>query len=177
MSKPVKQLMRKELTARLQGVTSLAVVGFTGIDAVTLGRIRAALRDKQVSLTVVHNSVAKTAFENVGIPQAKDLLDGPCALAYGADSVVTVVRELLELRKEAENLQVKGALLEGQVFGPDRVEQLSKYPTRDEAIANVAAAILAPARKIAGCLVGPASKIAGALKTIQDKQGGQAEAA
>ena len=35
MSKPVKEMLRKEITDRLAGVDSLAVVGFTGVDAVT----------------------------------------------------------------------------------------------------------------------------------------------
>ncbi|MCK4276847.1 MAG: 50S ribosomal protein L10 [Phycisphaerae bacterium] len=180
MSKPVKELLRKDLAKRLEGVTSLAVVSLTGIDAVATNRIRAQLKQKDVKLSVVKNAVAKSAFDTVGIPDAKQMLDGPCALAWGGDSVVTIVRELLELAKEAENLKVKAALLDGEVFGPDRVEQLSKFPTRDEAIATVATTALSPAAKLAGCLAGPVARLAGAIKGVSDKQddgGESAEAA
>lgn len=40
MSKPVKKLLRDELIRRFQGVTQLAVVGFSGVDANRANEIR-----------------------------------------------------------------------------------------------------------------------------------------
>ena len=181
MSKPVKELIRKELIKRFEGVTSLAVVGFTGIDTLKTHEIRGRLRAKDIRMTVVKNSIARHAFEAVGIPEAKDLLEGPCAVAFGVDqeqvSVVNVVRELLDIAKEAPNLVVKAAVLEGDVFGKDQIDALSKYPTRDEAIARTVSCVLAPGAKLAGCLVGPGGKIASLLKAIQEKKEGEGEAA
>ena len=180
MSKPVKELLRKAMIKKLDGVTSLAIVGFTGLNAVSTHRVRSELEAKDIKLTVVKNSVARQAFEAVGLEGAKDLLDGPSAIAYGSDSVITVIRELLALGKESENLTVKAALLEGEAFGPDRIDALSKFPTRDEAIAKVAGTILAGGANLAACIIGPASKIASVLKTIEEKQSdetGETEAA
>ena len=174
MSKPVKELLRKDLASRLEGVTSLAVVGFAGLGAIANNKVRTQLREKDIRLTVVKNSVARAAFESVGLETAKDLLDGPCAIAFGADSVVTVVRTLLDLGKEFQALTVKAALMEGAAFGTDQIQALSKYPTRDEAIARLVSCILSPGSKIAGAARSPAAKIAGILKTIEEKQGGSA---
>jgi len=102
-------------------------------------------------------------------------------VAFGVDqeqvSVVNVVRELLDIAKEAPNLVVKAAVLEGDVFGKDQIDALSKYPTRDEAIARTVSCVLAPGAKLAGCLVGPGGKIASLLKAIQEKKEGEGEAA
>ncbi|MFA6134351.1 MAG: 50S ribosomal protein L10 [Phycisphaerae bacterium] len=169
MSKPVKELIQKELTKRLEGVDSLAVVGFTGLDAITTNIVRKRLMQKNIRMTVVKNSIARQAFKSIGIEAAADLLEGPCALAYGADSVVTVVRELLAAGKDAANLTVKAAYMEGTRFSQEQIDALSKYPNRDEAIALVVAAAVAPARKLAACLVGPGGKIASILKTLEEK--------
>lgn len=170
MSKPIKELLRKELIKRLEGVTSMAVVSFMGVDAVTNHLIRGRLRGKGIAVSVVKNSLAKQAFKELGVENASEMLDGPCAVAYGSDSVVTIVRELLDIKKDdAPALTVKAALLDGQIFGADRIEELSKYPTREEAIAKVLQSILSPGRKLAACLVGPGSRIAGILKTIEEK--------
>ena len=173
MSKPVKELVRKSLIGRFQGLQSLAIVGFTGLDAIATNVIRGRLLEKDIRLTVVKNAVARQAFREIDLSQACDLLDGPCAVAYGGDSVVDVVRELLEIGKESPALTVKAALLDGEVFAAERVGELSKFPTRDEAIANVLTCALSPARTLAGCLRAPAANIAGVLKTIEDKQGGE----
>ncbi|MEN6662656.1 MAG: 50S ribosomal protein L10 [Phycisphaerae bacterium] len=169
MSKPVKELVRKELIKRLEGVSGLAVVGFTGVDAISTNLIRGRLDAKGIHLMVVKNSLARQAFKAVGLDVAGDLLDGPCALATGGDSVVDVVKELLEINKDQPNLTVKAAVLEGDAFGPDRIEELSKYPSRNEAIGTVVSCLLAPGAKLAGCIVGPGGAIAGILKTIEEK--------
>ncbi len=173
MSKPIKELIRTELVKRFEGVTSLAVVGFTGLDAIATHNLRGRLHDKQIRLTVVKNSVARQAFKQLGLEAAGSLLDGPCAVAYGADSVVTVVRTLMDVAKEtakgAPSLTIKAALLDGQPFAADQIEALSKYPNRDEAIARVVSVVLAGGSKLAACLVGPGSSVASILKTVQDK--------
>ena len=170
MSKPVKELVRKQLISRFQGVRSLAIVGFTGLNALATNRIRGRLKDKQIRLMVVKNSLARQAFREVGIEQACELLEGPCAVVWGGDSAVDVVRELLDIGKEMPALTVKAALLEGDVFTTDRIEELSKFPTRDEAIANIVSAALSPGAKLVGCLKAPGGAIAGTLKTIEENQ-------
>lgn len=168
MSKPVKEMLRKELVKRFDGVTSAAIVGFTGIDTISTLNIRRRLHAKGIHMTVVKNSVARHAFKSVGMDAAIGLLDGPCAVAYGADSVVTVVRELMAIGKDNKKLVIKSAVLEGNVFAADQIEALSKYPNRAEAISNVVGCILSPGKKLAACLIGPGSKVASILKTVQE---------
>ncbi len=170
MSKPVKQLIQKEYVSRFEGVQSVAVLDVTGIDANTNTSIRARLREKEIEVSVVRNSLVRKAFSQVGLSDACNLIDGPCAIAYGADSIVTVVRELLDIKKQAKALDVKGAVMEGNVFAKEDIETLSKYPTRDEAIADVLGCVLSAGANVAGCLTGPAGQIAGILKTLEEKQ-------
>jgi large subunit ribosomal protein L10 len=156
MSKPVKNLIKQELSRRLDGATSLAVIGFTGLDSNTTNTVRGKLAKKQMRVSVVKNALAKQTFKELGIEQASGLLEGPCALVYGGESVVNIVRELIEIGKDAAAMQLKGAVMEGTVFrGAEEVEALSKYPTRDEAIANLVAAILSPGRKLAAAILAP----------------------
>lgn len=170
MSKPVKALIKNELEKRFEGITSLAVVGITGIDGVRNHEIRGRLLAKDIRLTVVKNSIARQAFREIGLSPAAEMLDGPCAVAYGADSVVTVVRELLDIKRETPNLTVKAALLEGEIFGADRIAELSALPTLGEALSGIVRCVLSPGAKLAGCLVGPGGKIASLVKAIEDKQ-------
>lgn len=177
MSKPVKKLIRDELIKRFDGVTQLAVVGFTGVDANSTNAIRARLAEKDIRVSVVKNALAKQAFRELGLQDAGELLDGPCAVAYGADSVVTIVRELLDIGKEAPNLKVKAAFMEGDVFTQDKIYALSKYPTRDEAVGQVISCVLSAGANLAACLIAPGGQIAGILKGIEEKASDDADAA
>jgi len=177
MSKPVKELLRKELAKRFEGLTSLAVVSLVGVDANQTNTIRGRLRGKDIRLTVVKNVMARQAFRTMGMDDAAKLIEGPSAVAFGADNIVTVVRELLELRGIAPALTVKGAMMEGESFPSERIEELSRYPTREEAMAKVLSCALAPASKLVSAAIQPGAALAGVLKTIKEKhQDGQEEA-
>jgi len=181
MSKPVKELIRKELIQRFEGLTSLAVVGFTGINAVMNRQIRGRLREKNIRMTVVKNAIARQAFEAIGLSDGRDLLTGPCAVAFGSDaeqtSVVDVIRELMDIAKEAPTLTVKAAVLEGEVFGTERIKELSEYPTRPEAQARLVGSVLSPGRTLAACLTGPGGMLASLVKAIQETKETQDESA
>lgn len=180
MSKPVKEMMRKNLARRFSGLDSLAVVDFTRVDATATNQIRGRLSEKNIRMMVVKNSVARQAFREVGFEQAGGLLQGPCAIAFSEDSetvgVVSVVRELLDIHKEQPNVTVKAALLEGEVFGADRVDELSKFPTREEAIGKVTGALMSVGSKLSAAMLSPGGAIGGILKSIEEKQGGDSSA-
>jgi large subunit ribosomal protein L10 len=68
------------------------------------------------------------------------------------------------------DLELRGAVLDGELFtGEEGVKRLSKFPTRDEAIAQTVTIILTPGGKLVGAVKSPASNIAGILKTMQEK--------
>ncbi|MCC7146183.1 MAG: 50S ribosomal protein L10 [Phycisphaeraceae bacterium] len=169
MSKPVKNLIAQSYTQRFGDVTGAVIIDIRGINSQHNNALRSGLRQKQIRVTVVKNSLAKKALEGTALAGLKDLFDGPCAMVYGGDSVVTVARELLGKAKEIEKLQVKGAIMDGQVYGPEQIEALSKYPTRAEAQAQVIQIILSPAGQVIGAATSAGSAIASILKTIEEK--------
>jgi large subunit ribosomal protein L10 len=176
MSRPVKALLRKDLVGRLKGAKSLAVLSLTGVDGASNNQLRRGLRGQAIHLTVVKNSVARQALVELGLDSACALVEGPCALAYPVHpegvEVVAIVRFLLEQGKHIPALTVRGALMDGEVFGPERVEALSKYPTRAEAISRLAALLLSPGGRLAGILLAPGGRLASALKTVEERAGG-----
>ncbi len=169
MSKPVKALLRKELVGRLTGLESLAVLSLAGIDGVATNQLRRDLRGKDIRLAVVKNSMVKAALKEVGLKRVCELIRGPCALAYGGESVVVTVRELLKHGKELPALAVKGAVMEGEVYGPDRIEQLSNYPTLAEALAKLAGLVLSPGARVSGATAGPGGLLASAISGLAEK--------
>ncbi len=170
MSKAVKELLMRDYRSLFEGVEGALVVSLRGIDANENNRLRNSLREKGVRVTVVRNTLARKVFEGGPLEGLAPVLEGPSALAYGAESVVDVARELVKWAKEVKQLELKGAILDGELYeGPQGVEALSKLPTREEAIAQVVTLLLSPARTLAGQALGPGARLAGAIKTIAEK--------
>ena len=170
MSKLVKNFLMRDYEAKLEGVEDMLVVSIRGIPANENNRLRQELASKDIKITVVRNNLAIKSFEGKSAEALAPVLEGPSALVYGAESVIDVARELVKWAKQIENLELKGAVLDGQLFeGADGVDRLSNFPTREEAQAKVVTLVLSPARKLAGAVTSPASKIASILKTIEEK--------
>ena len=172
MSKKVKNLIQKELSDRFKDLDAVAVINPRGIDAIKNNNIRRKLHGKGLRMTVVKNALAKRAVgEGSKLLKGFDeLLKGPSAVIYGKASVSTVARLLLDEKKADEKIELRGIYFDGEVYIGDKgVEQVSKLPTREEAIGQLVALILSPAKNLAGAIKGPAGKLAGIVKTIEEK--------
>lgn len=170
MSKPVKELIMKQYRERFGEYQDAVLVSIRGVKAVDNNRIRHGLSKKNIRITMVRNALARKSFEGRSLAALNDLMVGSSALVYGGASVVEVARELVGLVSKYPALEFKGALLDGVIFkGKAGVEELSKFPTREEAIGQGITLILSPARKLVGQITGPASTVAGLVKAIETR--------
>ena len=170
MSKPVKEWMIRDYQDLIGDTSDALLISVRGMSANDNNALRQDLAQKDIRVTVIRNTLARKAFSESPLAGLSPLLEGPSALAFGAESVVDVARALVDHAEKFEQLELKGAVLDGQLFeGKGGVEALSKFPTRDEAIAKVVTIVLSPAKNIAGAAMSPASNIAGILKAIEDK--------
>ncbi|MAE65890.1 MAG: 50S ribosomal protein L10 [Phycisphaeraceae bacterium] len=168
MSKPVKNMIVDAYRRRFDEVGSAVMIDIRGVNANDNQKLRNHLAEREIRVTLVKNSLAQRAWRDTALDGLCGLLDGSCAVAYGGSSVVEVARLLIDQAREI-NLTFKGALMEGEVFGPDEVEKLSKYPTREEAQAQVIQVFLGPAGQVIGAALSGGSQIASILQAIEEK--------
>jgi large subunit ribosomal protein L10 len=172
MSKPVKNLITDSYKSRFEGITGGVLVDIRGIAANANNEMRAGLAEKQIKVTVIKNSLAKRAFEGTDLEAFNELIDGSNAVVYPVSeetSVVNVARELIDWAKKVQNMQFKGALLDGIQFGADEIKKLSEFPTKEEAQAKAIQILLTPGQKLAGSILGPGRKLASIIKAIEEK--------
>jgi len=170
MSKYVKDLIIKELAQRFKDVDSVVVINPRGISATKNNQIRRRLREKGARMTVVKNALIKRSIVEGKLKGFEALLEGPSALVYGKGSISAIARTLIEEKKQNEKLELRGVYFDGEIYaGAKGVEQVSKLPTREEAIGQIVAALVGPGRKLAAALKGPGGRLGGILKTIEDK--------
>jgi len=171
MSRKVKDLITKELTTRLEDIDGVAVINPRGINAIKTNQIRRRLREKGLRMTVVKNTLARRAVSDSSKIKGFDkLLEGPSAVIYGKASISTIARLLLAEKKTDEAIELRGMFFDGEVYvGEAGVKQVSKLPTREEAIGQIVALVLSPGKNLAGIFKGQAGKIASIIKTIEER--------
>lgn len=171
MSKQVKNLITSEIAKRLKDADGVAVINPRGIGAIKNNQMRRRFREKGVRMTVVKNTLAKRAIGDESKIKGFDaLLDGPSAVIYGEASIATIARLVMDEKKLDDKIELRGVFFDGEIYTGDKgVEQVSKLPTREEAIGQVVALILAPGAKLGGIFKGQAGKVAALIKAIEER--------
>lgn len=166
MAKQIKQMEMDALRQTFQGVRDMVLFTASGIDCHTDNRMRLDLRKKKIRLQIVKNSLARRVFAEMGL-KIDGVWEGPTLVAWGAESLAELSKELDALAKKNKNLKPKGAVSEGQKI---EFATALTMPTRIEAIGRVIQLALSPASRICGQLRGPGGQICGQIKSIGEKK-------
>jgi ribosomal protein L10 len=174
MSKTIKTMIMRDYKNRISAgrdeFPDAMLISVRGVKGTDTTRLRNALAKKSIRVTVVQNALARKAFAGTQLDKLGELLTGSTAVATGGQSVVEVAREIMTWVAKIPQIELKGAILDGTVFkGKAGVEELSKFPTREEAIANAVTLIISPGRKLLAQVKGPGATVAGIIKAIETK--------
>jgi len=168
MSKPIKDMIVTEYKRRFDGLSSGLLIDIRGIEANSNNELRVDLLKKDIHITVLKNSLARSAFQDTDLEVFTSLLEGPSALAFGGDSVVDVARSLVSWAKKIKQLELKAAVLDGKFFeGAEGVKRLSDFPTKAEAFGIVVQLLLSPAGNILKAASSPGSKVLGVVEEVK----------
>ena len=168
MSKLVKNLLAKDLSNRLDGIEDCVLANVIGMDANSTSALRKRLREKGIGMMVVKNSLAQRATEGTSLAAAFEGIGGTNAVLWGADDFVSLVKEATELNKDEEDFEVfetRGGAMDGVQLTPERVLEISKWPSRAEQLSMLVGQILGPGAQLAAQLKGPGGALVSQIKS------------
>ncbi len=174
MSKYVKNLVSEHLRGRLSDVHDALLVNMIGLDANTNTRLRAVLREKNIQVMVIKNSLAARAAADTPLAPLFTGLEGTAAVCWGAEDIISLAKEITKLAKDQEYspFQPRGGVMDGERLDAAGVEQISKWPSRREQLSILLGQILSPGAN----LVSQLSSIGGALASQIKQKGEEGEA-
>lgn len=166
MSKYVKDLITKDLGKRLAGVEEAVFVNVIGVDANKSVSLRKDLREKNIQLMVVKNSLAQRATEGSPLSVALRQCEGALAIMWGAEDIVTLAKEAMRLTGDPtlKAFEARGGVMGDEALTAERVKEISKWPSREEQLSILSGQILGPGRNLAAALIGPGGTLASQIE-------------
>ena len=169
MSKYLKQLITDQLSSELEGVTECVLVNVIGLSANETVDLRKQLREKDIRIRVVKNSMAMRAVEGTALAPAFEGANGTLAVCYGGEDFVTLVKEVHRHQKDEDNFEqfvAKGGVMDGETLTPEMVAEVSKWPSREEQLSILVGQLLGPGRTLLAQLESGGANLAAQIDQI-----------
>lgn len=155
-----KQAIVASLTEKLQNAAAGLIVDYKGITVAEDTALRAECRKNEVEYAVVKNTLLRFAFDNVGLSELDEHLNGTTSLAIASDPVAPA-RVIAEFAKKLnDKFEIKGGFMDGKVIDMATINSLAAIPPLPQLQAQVL-----------GTMLAPISSLACVLKQIAEKNG------
>jgi len=165
---------KKAIVAEVAGVAANAVSAlaaeYRGLTVTEMNELRSKARDSGIYLRVVRNTLARRAVQDTDFSCLSDSLVGPLVLAFSENEPGAAARLFRDYCKKYEHLKVTAIAMSGQIYAPNKLEEVAKLPTRDEAISQLMAAMQAPIAQFVRTVAEPTGKLARTFAAYRDKK-------
>lgn len=162
--RPEKEASVSELREQFRKAKIVVLGNNTGLSVAQVTRLRKALRESGVTFKVAKNTLIRIAAKAEGIEGLDSYLNGPTVVAFSEDPVAPA-KKLTEFITKEKNvkLELKAALLEGEVFGADKIKAIAELPPREVLIAQIIGGVQAPLAGVVGAVNGILSGVVYAI--------------
>ena len=165
----IKQL--EDLTELFNKSEYLVSTEYKDISANTMVALRKELNSVGAKYRIVKNNIAHLAAIEAKIPDFSNYITGTCALLITDLDPAQASKQLYKVIKSEDlNIKIIGAVLNGEIIESNKVEQLSKLPSRNELIASVVGQIGAPLTGFVYSLSSPINSLVNVLNNIADSK-------
>jgi large subunit ribosomal protein L10 len=167
-----KEQVVAELVERLRSSDTLLVADYRGLTMSEIDGVRTELLKHGARFSVVKNTLTRRAADEAGVPQLKEMLEGPVAIAFVLDGdMVAVAKSLNDTARQTKVLELKGGILQGETVTAEQVRELASLPPADVLRGQVLGAVVGPATAIVGLFTAPLRDLVGVLDARINQQG------
>ncbi len=169
-NRDAKVQLVEEIKAKIQNSKSVVFVKFEGLTVAQDTELRREFRKNNVEYKVLKNTLVRRAFNDLGITDFDDDLNGPTSVAFGADET-GASKVIIEAVKKYENkVSVKSAFVDGGKVDVEGVKALAAMPSKEELIAKMLGSLQAPISNFVGVLSAMPRSLVIALNAIAEKK-------
>ena len=170
MERAQKETVVATVREKFARMTSAVFLDFKGLTVESVTKLRDEFRKNGVEYRVVKNTLIRHAVKEQKWGNAlNESLAGMTGVAWSYEDPSAAAKVVKAFRKDNEKLGIKAGLVEGQILGPQAVEeQLASMPGKDELRASLLATFAAPLQQMLQLLSAPHQNFVYLLKAKEE---------
>ncbi len=172
-SKAQKERMVADYVDKMSRSQALILADYRGLNVAKMTDLRQKMRETDGVFQVVKNTLFKRALEEAGLPFPAEHMDGPVAVGYCLGEAPPIAKILVDFAKEADALEIKGAILGTNILNAEGVKGLADLPPREVLLAQLLGMVQGPMSSLVSTLNAPLRELVQVLHARSE----QAEAA
>ena len=165
-----KKQVVKEIEQKLQDAMLVVFTDYRGINVDQMTELRNRLRAPGIEYKVLKNTLTEFALTNTGHSDIIPYIAGPNAVIFSNEDPVGPSKVIYDFIKQYKKLDVKVAILQGQILSADKVKSLADLPPRDALLAQVLGTMQAPISSFVRVLNANISGLARVLDQIREQK-------
>lgn len=165
-----KRSQIEAIKEKIQNAKGIVMVNYVGVTVEEDTALRKTLRSRGIEYVVLKNRLVKKAFDELGVNDFDEALNGPSAFAFSNTDAVEVAKALVESAQTYAKVEIKCGYAERTYVDANGVKMLSKLPPRNILVATVLGTMLSPISNFAYCLNGLISGLAICLNKIAEQK-------
>lgn len=140
----LKQAKVREIKDKIEKAESVIFAKYQGLTVEEDTHLRKELREAGVEYKVYKNTLSIRAAKELGFDALEDVFVGPISIAFGYDEPTVPARILNDFSKKYKALELKGGIVQGEIFDVDKVTKLATIPSKEVLIAKLLGSFKAP---------------------------------
>lgn len=165
-----KQKVVQQLQDKIDKAGLIIFTDYRGLNVEEMTALRDRLRIPGVEYRVVKNTMMEFALDNCGYKEIANQIEGPNAVLFSEDDLVTPAKTIYEFIKERKKLEVKIGILQGQIVDPDRLRALAELPPKEVLLGKVVGTLQAPITSLVYVLNANITGLARVIDQIREKK-------
>ena len=153
-----KKAVAEEIKGKVDKAVSMVLLKYNGIDAEKETELRKHLTQNNVDYKVYKNTTIRFAVDGTKFDEIKKDLEGPTAVAFSYDDPTAAARNLYDIIKTTDALELKAGIVEGVYYDKNGILEIAQIPSKEVLLS-----------KLLGSMKSPISSFARVIKQIAEK--------
>jgi large subunit ribosomal protein L10 len=171
LNREQKAQVIEEVAGAINESHAVFAVDYRGISVPQAAELRTALRAADSTFTVVKNTLAERAADQVGADGLKELLQGPTAMTFVRGDAAAAAKALSDFRRASGGtlLEFKGGWMNGAPLTAADIDAIAQLPSQEVLIGRLVGLIASPLSGLATALNNLPAGLARQLQQIVDQ--------